>query len=37
MADYFGAPNGDATNGTAQPAATNGGETAMQTDRDEVL
>ncbi|KAK5674645.1 RNA-binding RNA annealing protein [Elasticomyces elasticus] len=39
MADYFGgnATNGDATNGTAQPAATNGGEVAMQTDGDEVL
>ncbi|KAK3067824.1 RNA-binding RNA annealing protein [Teratosphaeriaceae sp. CCFEE 6253] len=37
MADYFGAPNGDATNGSAQPAATNGGEAVMQTDGDEVL
>ncbi|TKA83627.1 hypothetical protein B0A55_00450 [Friedmanniomyces simplex] len=39
MADYFGgtAPNGEATNGSAQPAATNGGEVAMQTDGDEVL
>ncbi|KAK0277452.1 RNA-binding RNA annealing protein [Friedmanniomyces endolithicus] len=39
MADYFGgtAPTAEATNGAAQPAATNGGEVAMQTDGDEVL